>query len=95
MAFELCKECDEPTGRAGKGEDSLYAGDFGPYCESCWGDVPEDLADIIEAQRRKMVSMNDIIVDLYESLESALSDRGYEGEDGIENYSEAKAFLPR
>lgn len=34
---ELCCECDEPTGRAGAGEDSLYREDGGgPYCEECW-----------------------------------------------------------
>lgn len=35
--LEVCCKCDEPTGRAGKGEDSLYAsnGD-GPFCPMCW-----------------------------------------------------------
>ena len=42
--FELCCECDGETGRAGAGEDSLYAGDFGPYCENCWYDLPEKFA---------------------------------------------------
>lgn len=36
---ELCFSCDEPTGRAGQGEDSLYSSDGdGPYCETCWDD---------------------------------------------------------
>lgn len=34
---ELCVSCGEPTGRAGKGEDSLYADDDeGPFCENCY-----------------------------------------------------------
>ncbi len=39
MTLETCCECDAPTGRAGKGEDSLYVDDNGPYCEGCWEDV--------------------------------------------------------
>jgi len=36
---ELCVLCDEPTGGAGCGEDSLYCDicDIGPLCEECWG----------------------------------------------------------
>lgn len=35
--LERCCVCDEPTGKAGRDEDSLYRenGD-GPYCETCW-----------------------------------------------------------
>lgn len=36
MKPEHCWICDEPTGRAGRGEDSIYdADDNGPYCEDC------------------------------------------------------------
>ncbi|MFW6369094.1 MAG: hypothetical protein ACOC0J_00750 [Myxococcota bacterium] len=39
---ELCSVCDEPTGRAGAGEDSLYTEDgAGPFCESCWEEVAD------------------------------------------------------
>ena len=36
--LEHCFICDEPTGRAGKGEDSLYCDecDKGPYCPDCF-----------------------------------------------------------
>ena len=36
--LELCFICDEPTGRAGKGEDSLYCDecDKGPCCPDCF-----------------------------------------------------------
>ena len=34
---EHCCECGAETGRAGRGEDSLYASDdTGPYCEDCF-----------------------------------------------------------
>lgn len=37
--IELCCECDEPTGRAGKSDDSLYCEfcEGGPFCEECHG----------------------------------------------------------
>ena len=34
--LEYCSVCDEPTGRAGRGEDSLYVDDDGPYCSECY-----------------------------------------------------------
>lgn len=35
--LERCVECDEPTGRAGRGDDSLYCGHCGagPFCAEC------------------------------------------------------------
>lgn len=35
---ERCCECDDPTGKAGKGDGSLYCElcERGPFCESCW-----------------------------------------------------------
>ena len=39
--LEMCCKCDEPTGRAGISDDSLYLdiGD-GPYCEECFEPRP-------------------------------------------------------
>mgnify|MGYP001591073086 CR=1 FL=1 len=34
--IERCCVCDEPTGKAGREEDSLYGDDDGPYCETCY-----------------------------------------------------------
>ena len=45
IEFEHCCECDAHTGYAGRGEDSLYAGSRGPYCDDCWGEVPDKLAE--------------------------------------------------
>jgi hypothetical protein len=36
MKIEKCIECDEPTGRAGKCEESLYVEESGPFCEACF-----------------------------------------------------------
>lgn len=39
MTIELCSECDQPTGRAGRAEDSIYIlypdKEVGPLCEEC------------------------------------------------------------
>lgn len=36
MNVEICCSCDEQTGRAGKGDDSIYLEDgTGPYCTTC------------------------------------------------------------
>ena len=44
--LEHCCFCGDPTGRAGKGEDSIYLGDIGPLCESCY----QEIEDAIDAQ---------------------------------------------
>ena len=37
MSLELCFLCDEPTGNAGRYEDSIYDDECkGPYCEECY-----------------------------------------------------------
>lgn len=33
--LEHCCECGSPTGRAGRGDDSIYIGDYGPLCKTC------------------------------------------------------------
>ena len=46
MELEHCCECDAETGKAGISDGSLYASsDRGPYCESCWDEVPDKLAE--------------------------------------------------
>ena len=35
-SIEYCCECGEPTGKAGRGEDSMFIEDDGPYCEECY-----------------------------------------------------------
>ena len=43
MTFEVCCECSERTGRAGRAEDSLYFGGHGPFCESCYDEYPDTM----------------------------------------------------
>ena len=50
MSKELCSECDEPTGRAGKHEDSIYIGSFGPFCEDCVAEQTESIVDCLECR---------------------------------------------
>ena len=44
---ELCCDCGRPTGKAGRGEDSLYLADqlhlddAGPFCEECYESARE------------------------------------------------------
>ena len=46
-AFEYCCQCDDPTGRAGVDEDSLYTDDNrGPFCIDCY----EELVMLTEGQ---------------------------------------------
>jgi len=33
---EHCIDCGAPTGRAGRGDDSLYIDEDGPFCEGCF-----------------------------------------------------------
>jgi len=41
--LEYCCECGEATGRAGRGEDSLFTDDGeGPYCAECWNNLPSN-----------------------------------------------------
>lgn len=43
--IELCCRCDQPTGRAGACEDSLYDDNSnGPFCEECWKIHNDELA---------------------------------------------------
>lgn len=52
MALEYCCECEQPTGRAGEGEDSLYD-EEGPYCEECWDHKEESRAWLDKQHQRK------------------------------------------
>lgn len=40
--LEYCCECGEPTGRAGRGEGSLYVDDAGSFCEICHKEAEAD-----------------------------------------------------
>ncbi len=42
--LEYCALCDEATGRAGRGEDSIFCDECedGPFCTDCWADHPHN-----------------------------------------------------
>ena len=43
--LEYCCDCGDATGRAGRGDDSLYTDDGeGPYCAECWDNLPSNSA---------------------------------------------------
>lgn len=43
--LETCIACGELTGRAGKGEDSIYWVDIGPWCPDCSAALRLEVAD--------------------------------------------------
>ena len=45
--YEECIKCGNRTGRAGKGDDSLYIYSAGPFCQDCY-DKEIDFNDHIE-----------------------------------------------
>lgn len=42
LKLEICIACGDPTGKAGKGDDSLYLYDDGPYCRDCYDQIKGD-----------------------------------------------------
>jgi hypothetical protein len=43
--YETCSECGEYTGRAGRGDDSIFTDDgVGPLCTQCWAAIQPDAA---------------------------------------------------
>lgn len=73
MGTELCCDCDEPTGRAGAGDDSIYTNNhYGPLCESCAYDgiaLDNRIQEIeqLTAQVQRMQSVVDAAQKFYEA----------------------------
>lgn len=63
MAIEYCVVCEEPTGRAGRDEDSLYDGNgHGPFCEHCFEKYTAkdaEIAALKQERDRLMCLLND------------------------------------
>ena len=47
---ERCFVCDEPTGRAGRSDDSIYWADTGPWCLSCSSALRQEVLDDCSAE---------------------------------------------
>ena len=88
--LELCIRCQEPTGRAGWDEDSLYASGFGPYCSDCWDDIPHEFAEQIEALQKRCVELEREKDELQAGIQNALADI-----EGIRDWEYSKKFLRR
>ena len=64
--LELCCKCGCATGKAGAGDGSIYAGDYGPLCEECFealiAAAPETarkLDILLKAANRALAAMDD------------------------------------
>lgn len=57
--YEYCFKCGDPTGRAGRGEDSIYddADDSGPYCETCWAAHKQEQAMTAQTDRERLTEL--------------------------------------
>jgi hypothetical protein len=57
VIVEECYICGDATGRAGRDEDSLFAGEIGPYCEDCWFDMPDEIGGEVVALRKQVATL--------------------------------------
>ena len=62
MTLEHCINCDEPTGKAGRDEDSLYIECAGPFCEVCFSDEQQER---IRLATKAVVAAAETVVDGY------------------------------
>jgi len=51
--LEYCCECGEPTGGAGRGEDSLYIDDKGPFCSECYQENNPEQVYVVPFERKE------------------------------------------
>ncbi len=75
---ELCCQCDSPTGRAGRADDSLYIeSDWGPYCTDCWGDAEywRRIADENISERDRLKTINAELLNELELISDTLGTR--------------------
>jgi hypothetical protein len=71
LPLERCYKCDEPTGRAGRSDDSLYCDECGqgPFCSEC-----------MEQHERKNPSVTDLqfTIEITESLKEWVEQKATE-----------------
>ena len=61
MTLEKCCACDEPTGRAGRCDDSLFMDDDGPFCEACFEATIQSAAEGVIQEADQLRSHNDAL----------------------------------
>lgn len=75
--LERCSICWGEIGRAGAGEDSIYFGGAGPFCEECSEDVRRDVLedagvvaerDKLKAELEQMTAERDALLDKVSQL---------------------------
>ena len=66
--YENCFVCGERTGKAGKGEDSIYLGkdvELGPLCEACDADIRSDVeADLRDEMDETLLAKDSEIAEM-------------------------------
>ena len=68
LPLEYCFKCNDPTGRAGRYDDSLYLGNEGPYCRPCFDKAnppePQDAVELAQAIVGDTVLDEDMPIDM-------------------------------
>ncbi len=74
--LEHCCHCDQPTGKAGRGDGSIYidALDLGPLCEECWHAAVEEIKS--DAGISDLEAEVERLLQRIKELEDAASDDG-------------------
>ncbi len=95
MTHEICCQCENPTGRAGRGEDSLYTdNDWGPYCVGCWEDA--DYWRCLAEENNLMVErLRETNAELLEALEALVKSTDYGAEDDRPLMRTARAAIAK
>lgn len=89
--MELCCQCESPTGRAGRYDDSLYFGNHGPYCEDCSEHMtdPEMVGKLLDIDA-KHVRLRTVAGELAGALEEMVTHCASCGGDGRVNGADIK-----
>ncbi len=76
---EECMVCHEPTGKAGRGEDSLYTPNgIGPFCEQCWDDAwPVMVPEAPDPALLALARLGALVVRDYFRVEGFIRVRGH------------------
>jgi hypothetical protein len=84
--LERCCNCDDPTGRAGRGEDSLYldAINAGPFCQRCWDAIVAELDRDLEREVERLKAQDEIQGRILFDVEGILKDDSLDHEESVD-----------